>query len=67
MRQDDLYLWFLSDPTAPRWVGQLRLVHAGKGVSLEYGAEWLTSGFPLSEDLLLVDIEQLPPSLPCAA
>jgi len=60
MRQDELYLWFLSDPTAPRCVGQLRLVHAGKGVSLEYGAEWLTSGFPLSEDLLLVDIEQLP-------
>ena len=60
MRQDELYLWFLSDPTAPRWVGQLRLVNAGKGVSLEYGAEWLNSGFPLSEDLLLVDIEQLP-------
>ena len=35
MRQDELYLWFLSDPTAPRCVGQLRLVHAGKGVSLE--------------------------------
>jgi serine/threonine-protein kinase HipA len=41
-------------------VGQLRLVEAGKGVSLQYGADWLASGFPLSEDLVLTDIEQLP-------
>ena len=60
MRHDDLFLWFLTDPVVPRYVGQLRLVDAGKGVSLQYGAEWLASGFPLSEDLLLVDIEQLP-------
>jgi len=60
MRHDDLFLWFLSDPTAPRYVGQLRLVDAGRGVSLHYGADWLASGFPLSEDLLLVDFEQLP-------
>jgi serine/threonine-protein kinase HipA len=60
MRHDELYLWFLADPVAPLYVGQLRLVDAGKGVSLQYGADWLASGFPLSEDLLLVDIEQLP-------
>ena len=60
MRHNDLYLWFLADPAAPRYVGRLRLVDAGKGVSLLYGADWLASGFPLSEDLLLVDIEQLP-------
>ena len=60
MRHDDLFLWFLADPADPRYVGQLRLVDAGKGVSLRYGADWLSSGFPLSEDLLLVDIEQLP-------
>lgn len=60
MRHNDLYLWFLSDPASPRYVGRLRLVDAGKGVSLQYGADWLASGFPLSEDLLLVDIEQLP-------
>jgi serine/threonine-protein kinase HipA len=60
MRYDDLYLWFLANPTVPRYVGQLRLVEAGKGVSLQYGADWLASGFPLSEDLLLTDIEQLP-------
>jgi serine/threonine-protein kinase HipA len=60
MRHDDLYLWFLADPAAPRYVGQLRLVDAGKGVSLQYGADWLAGGFPLSEDLFLVDIEQLP-------
>ncbi|MEO7382449.1 MAG: HipA domain-containing protein [Paracoccaceae bacterium] len=60
MRHDNLYLWLLTDPAAPRYVGRLRLVDAGKGVSLQYGADWLASGFPLSEDLLLVDIEQLP-------
>jgi serine/threonine-protein kinase HipA len=60
MRYDELYLWFLADPAAPRYVGQLRLVEAGKGVSLQYGADWLAGGFPLSEDLVLTDIEQLP-------
>src|SRR3984957_12555990 len=60
MRYDELYLWFLADPAVPRYVGQLRLVDAGKGVSLQYGADWLAGGFPLSEDLVLTDIEQLP-------
>jgi len=57
MRYDDLYLWFLADPAVPRYVGQLRLVDAGKGVSLRYGADWLAGGFPLSEDLVLTDVE----------
>ncbi len=60
MKHDTLYLWCLSDPTAPRYVGRLRLVGAGKGVSLQYDANWLATGFPLSEDLVLVDAEQLP-------
>jgi serine/threonine-protein kinase HipA len=60
VRYDNLYLWFLADPDVPRYVGQLRLVDAGKGVSLQYGATWLAGGFPLSEDLILVDIEHLP-------
>jgi serine/threonine-protein kinase HipA len=60
VRYDNLYLWFLADPDVPRYVGQLRLVEAGKGVSLQYGAHWLASGFPLSEDLILADIEHLP-------
>jgi serine/threonine-protein kinase HipA len=60
VRYDNLYLWFLADPYVPRYVGQLRLVEAGKGVSLQYGSEWLANGFPLSEDLILADIEHLP-------
>jgi serine/threonine-protein kinase HipA len=60
VKYDELYLWYLADPAQPRQVGRLRLVDAGKGVSLQYGAEWLAAGFPLSEDLLLTDIEQLP-------
>jgi serine/threonine-protein kinase HipA len=60
MRHNELHLWFLADPDRPRYVGRLRLVDAGKGVSLQYDADWLTSGFPLSEDLLLTGVEQLP-------
>jgi len=62
MRLDDLTLWYLGDPTTPRYVGALKLVSAGKGVSLHYGKDWLANGFALSEDLPLVDNEFLPPS-----
>lgn len=61
MRLDELHLWYLQDPAAPRYVGALRLVAAGKGVSLRYNRQWLDSGFALSEDLPLADIEYLPP------
>ncbi len=61
MRLDDLYLWYLGEPARPQYVGALKLVAAGKGVSLRYGDDWLTRGFALSEDLPLVDIEFLPP------
>jgi serine/threonine-protein kinase HipA len=57
-----LYLWHLGDPAAPRYVGALKLVSAGKGVSLRYGSDWLANGFALSEDLPLLDNEFL---LPC--
>ncbi|MCI2810671.1 HipA N-terminal domain-containing protein [Eoetvoesiella caeni] len=59
MRFDDLFLWYLGNDE-PRYVGVLKLVAAGKGVSLHYDAGWLASGFALSEDLPLVDIELLP-------
>jgi serine/threonine-protein kinase HipA len=61
MRLDDLHLWYLGDPAAPTYIGALKLVSAGKGVSLHYGKAWLANGFALSEDLPLVDIEHLPP------
>ena len=60
MRLDDLYLWYLGDPATPRFVGALKLIAAGKGVSLRYGKEWLESGFALSEDLPLVDVDGEP-------
>lgn len=34
MRFDDLYLWYLADPSMPHNIGALKLVVAGKGVSL---------------------------------
>ena len=40
MRLDDLSLWHLGDPTSPRYVGVLKLISAGMGVSLRYGQEW---------------------------
>ena len=61
MRLDDLYLWYLENPAVPRYVGALKLVSAGKGVSLHYGQDWLSSGFALSEDLPLLDNEFLSP------
>ena len=61
MKFNDLYLWYVGEPQTPRYVGELHLVDAGKGVSLKYGQEWLKHGFMLSDDLPLVDIEFFPP------
>ena len=57
---DRLYLWLLIDPKQPVPVGELNLVRALQGVSLRYGQGWLERGFPLSEDLPLIDQEFLP-------
>jgi serine/threonine-protein kinase HipA len=57
---DSLYLWWLGRPENPRFVGELRMARQTKGVSLEYGAAWLRSGFALSEDLPLVKREFFP-------
>jgi serine/threonine-protein kinase HipA len=57
---DTLYLWYLGKPDRPVLVGELNLVMSARGVSLRYGADWLRTGFPLSEDLPLVDIEYFP-------
>src|SRR6185436_7160188 len=58
--RDDLYLWLLSEPSAPVLIGTLTLLRATRGVSLRYAPEWLTRGFALSEDLPLVAEEFLP-------
>ncbi|CAM3798396.1 type II toxin-antitoxin system HipA family toxin [Polynucleobacter brandtiae] len=57
---DQLYLWYLGNPTQAKLIGQLNLVLSGRGVSLRYSQEWLQTGFALSEDLPLMDIEHLP-------
>jgi serine/threonine-protein kinase HipA len=61
---DKLYLWWLADPHQARWVASLRLVRKAQGqyagVALRYGSEWLQTGFALSEDLPLRDMEFLP-------
>jgi len=53
--RDELFLWWVSDPAQPVPVGQLTLVRNPRGVSLRYTAEWCQRGFPLSEDLPLLD------------
>lgn len=60
MPANTLYLWYTGNPGCPVLVGELNLVMSGRGVSLRYGADWLHNGFPLSEDLPLVDIEHFP-------
>lgn len=57
--QDALALWWMGAPDAPRLVGEIALTSQGRGVSLRYGAEWLRSGFALSDDLPLHDTPQL--------
>jgi len=57
---DTLYLWYLGNPAAPVLVGELNLVMNRRGVSLHYAETWLKHGFPLSEDLPLIDIEHFP-------
>ena len=52
---DVLHLWFLGNPLLPRYIGTLNLEDDGDGVSLHYSPAWLSSGFPLSEDLPLVN------------
>jgi serine/threonine-protein kinase HipA len=59
-RFDNLWLWNLQQPDAPRCVGELRMQNIGKGVSLQYASEWIANGFPLSEDLPLTEAEHFP-------
>jgi serine/threonine-protein kinase HipA len=57
---DELYLWWLGEPSRPVFIGTLRLLRTTRGVSLQYGATWLRHGFALSEDLPLTDLEHQP-------
>lgn len=61
---EELYLWWLESPSSPQLVGTLRWVSKAKqqiaGVALTYSPQWLASGFALSEDLALFDVEHLP-------
>ena len=57
---DRLHLWLLTQPQRPVLIGELNLVRSNQGVSLRYAQSWLNSGFPLSEDLPLIDQEFLP-------
>jgi len=65
--RDELFLWWLQRPRAPVLIGTLRLVRALQGVSLQYAPGWVRAGFPLSEDLPLVETEQLPSARETAA
>jgi serine/threonine-protein kinase HipA len=57
---DELYLWLVTQPAQPVLIGELHLVRTSRGVSLRYAPDWLRRGFPLSEDLPLIDDELLP-------
>ena len=57
---DRLFLWLLTRPDEPLFVGELQLIRATQGVSLTYAPSWLQRGFALSEDLPLIAQEFLP-------
>src|SRR5688572_30579465 len=64
---DRLYLWLLTQPQLPVLIGEVNLVHSTRSASLRYAESWLQRGFPLSEDLPLVDEEFLPAEKEVAA
>jgi serine/threonine-protein kinase HipA len=64
---DRLHLWLLTRPQQPVPIGALNLVRSSQGVSLRYVDSWLQRGFPLSEDLPLIDEEFLPTEKSVAA
>lgn len=65
--RDTLHVWWLGTPAHPRLVGEITLVHGGRGVGLRYAAEWRKTGFPLSEDLPLSGDLFVPPVRDTAA
>jgi serine/threonine-protein kinase HipA len=64
---NQLHLWLLSRPQQPVPVAALNLVRSSQGVSLHYVDSWLQHGFPLSEDLPLIDEEFQPAEKGAAA
>jgi serine/threonine-protein kinase HipA len=52
--RDQLFLWWLAQPSEPALVGQLALLRSTRGVSLRYADGWVERGFALSEDLPLL-------------
>ncbi len=64
---NQLHLWLLTRPQQPEPIGELNLVRSNQGVSLRYLEAWLQRGFPLSEDLPLMDEEFLPAQKGAAA
>lgn len=64
---NQLHLWLLTRPEQPVPVAELNLVRSTQGVSLRYIDSWLQRGFPLSEDLPLIDQEFLPAEKGAAA
>ncbi len=57
---NQLHLWLLTRPQQPVPIAELNLVRSTQGVSLRYVDSWLQRGFPLSEDLPLIDEEFQP-------
>ena len=64
---NQLHLWLLTQPDQPVRVGTLNLLRSTQGVSLHYVNTWLQFGFPLSEDLPLIDEEFQPTEKGAAA
>ena len=59
---DQLFLWLLTDPAQPVWVGELNMVRTLRGVSLRYADRWIQHGFALSEDLPLLRGQEFLPT-----
>lgn len=51
--QDRLFVLWLHNPAAPRWVGALDLSPRLKGGVFQYAGDWIKNGCSLSPDLPL--------------
>jgi serine/threonine-protein kinase HipA len=59
--RDELFLWWLTEPTHPVLIGELNIVRSVRGVSLRYADSWIEHGFALSEDLPLLSGQEFLP------
>lgn len=58
--RDTMTIWWLGRPESPVKIGRISFVSALRAVGMQYDADWIAHGFPISEDLPLRPIAFFP-------